>query len=257
VPERLDLILMKMTAKLPKDRYQTCTEVVKDLESLGLAGTTLSFITQKKVVVKDAKEETGRLSKTTVMESAIKTSSEEAFAEVAAPTLDQNAWYVQMKMPDGKPITRQYTTAQLLKMIGDGTISATAKASHTATEGFRGVGTYKEFQGVALSKITKKGADKNTGRGRGVYKKIEEQERQREASQPEQREETAAQATMHYWLSIVMKFMPYAVTGVIFLCFLTWATSGFDTSWFKKAKATDAIEAKDKGEPKVDGEAKE
>ena len=35
VPERLDLIIAKMAAKLPGNRYQTCTELIKNLESLG------------------------------------------------------------------------------------------------------------------------------------------------------------------------------------------------------------------------------
>ena len=47
VPERLDLIIAKMTAKQPKNRYQTCDEVIKDLESLNLASQTLAFLTQK------------------------------------------------------------------------------------------------------------------------------------------------------------------------------------------------------------------
>src|SRR5438445_7285001 len=44
VPERIDLIIAKMTAKLPKYRYQTCDELIKDLESLGLASEVLSFV---------------------------------------------------------------------------------------------------------------------------------------------------------------------------------------------------------------------
>jgi len=47
VPERLDLILVKMTAKLPRYRYQNCTEVIKDLESLGLAAGRLGFLEAK------------------------------------------------------------------------------------------------------------------------------------------------------------------------------------------------------------------
>ena len=44
VPEKLDLILMKMTAKQVKYRYGSCTEVIRDIEGLGLANKTLTFL---------------------------------------------------------------------------------------------------------------------------------------------------------------------------------------------------------------------
>src|SRR5262245_8320754 len=45
VPERLDLIISKMTAKLARYRYQSCAEVISDLEALGLANAELVFLT--------------------------------------------------------------------------------------------------------------------------------------------------------------------------------------------------------------------
>jgi serine/threonine-protein kinase len=44
VPERLSLMIDKAMMHDPKHRYQTCAELVKDLESLGLANESLSFI---------------------------------------------------------------------------------------------------------------------------------------------------------------------------------------------------------------------
>ncbi|MGD9856658.1 MAG: serine/threonine protein kinase, partial [Planctomycetaceae bacterium] len=44
VPQRLDLIIDKMMAKDPKHRYGSCAEVIRDIESLNLAGASLSFI---------------------------------------------------------------------------------------------------------------------------------------------------------------------------------------------------------------------
>ncbi len=43
VPPRLDLIIDKMLARNPKLRYQTCAELIRDLEGLGLARSNLSF----------------------------------------------------------------------------------------------------------------------------------------------------------------------------------------------------------------------
>ena len=43
VPERLDLILGKMLARCPGQRYQSAADLVEDLECQGLAGDRLSF----------------------------------------------------------------------------------------------------------------------------------------------------------------------------------------------------------------------
>src|SRR5258708_27547544 len=44
VPARLDFMINKMLAKEPKFRYQTCANLIKDLESLDLANPALSFV---------------------------------------------------------------------------------------------------------------------------------------------------------------------------------------------------------------------
>ena len=44
VPDRLDLLVDRMIAKDPDHRHANCSELLSDLNSLGLAGETLSFI---------------------------------------------------------------------------------------------------------------------------------------------------------------------------------------------------------------------
>jgi serine/threonine protein kinase len=44
VPSKLDLIVDKMIAKDPKNRYASCDELINDLEPLGLANEQLSFM---------------------------------------------------------------------------------------------------------------------------------------------------------------------------------------------------------------------
>jgi serine/threonine protein kinase len=222
VPERLDLIIAKMTAKLPNYRYQSCDEVTKDLESLGLASETLSFLNEKPVDVEISPEEFEAIGQTRV--TATKSRADVDFAESAAPALDPNIWFVQTKLPDGTTATRKYTTAQLYKMLEEGTMMPTARASHLPTEGFRTLGTYKEFQGVALGTLAKKAADKNTARYRGLYKKIEEKELEREKMEMERRgevDETTMQATRRYWMGILIKALP-AIVAVFLLFVLLW-----------------------------------
>src|SRR5262249_35600549 len=40
VPEKLDMIIDKMTAKQPEYRYKSCADTIKDIEALGLANAT-------------------------------------------------------------------------------------------------------------------------------------------------------------------------------------------------------------------------
>jgi serine/threonine-protein kinase len=220
VPERLDLIIAKMTAKSPTYRYQSCDEVTKDLESLGLASETLSFLNEKPVDVEISPEEFEAVGQTRV--TATKSRADVDFAESAAPSLDPNIWFVQTKLPDGTSATRKYTTAQLHKMLEEGTMMPTARASHQPTEGFRTLGTYKEFQGVALGTLAKKAADKNTARYRGLYKKIEEKELEKEEKERrDEVDETTMQATRRYWTSILIKALP-AIVAVLLLFVLIW-----------------------------------
>jgi serine/threonine-protein kinase len=171
VPERLDLIIAKMTAKLPQYRYQTCDELIKDLESLLVAGETLAFLTQDGPTPPPA---AAPKSPSSVETQAVPGSDAD---------YDPDVWYVRLKMPDGKSSVRKYSTAQLQKMLAEGTLDPKAKASHHAGAGYRALATYRELQGVALVKASRQAADRSTAQYRNLYKKIEEKERLREASE--------------------------------------------------------------------------
>lgn len=218
VPERLDLILCKMTAKLPKNRYQHCEDVIKDLEGLGLASEKLSFLAAKPAApAAAAAVET--MAKTTITPAPAKTRADADFAASAAAVVDLDQWYVQIKSPDGEIRTCKFTTAQLQKMLVDGTIGVTARGSHTPNDNFRALSTYKEFQGIALSKITKKGADKITARTRGLFKRIEEAERKREADEIARKggNDTPMSANLRYWGGFFLKFILPIGVGITVL----------------------------------------
>ncbi len=230
VTERLDLILIKMTAKLAKNRYQTCDEVIRDLESLGPAGANLSFVTAKGQQVAGAGDNADTLAKSKVSGTPMKSRADVDFAGSAAPALDLDLWYVQVRMPDGTMKTRKYHTAQLMKMLAEGTIAVTARGSHTPNDNFRSLSTYKEFQGLALGKITKKAADENSVRTRGLFKRIEEAERKREAEENVRKgeDETAVSVNMRYWGSFFLKVvLPISIAGGLLIFLIAYLASLF------------------------------
>jgi serine/threonine protein kinase len=228
VTERLDLILAKMTAKLPKNRYQTCDELITDLERLGLASSQLSFLSAKtpgwpSLGVPETVDP--------MATSAPKKSHADVdFAGSAAPDLDLDLWYVQVRMRDATVKMRKYNTDQLMKMLAEGTIDVTARGSHSPNDNFRSLSTYKEFQGLALGKITKKAADKNTARTRGLFKRIEEAERQREADEIKRKgeTETAVSANMRYWGAFFLKVvLPIGVVVGLLIFLIAYLASMF------------------------------
>jgi serine/threonine protein kinase len=223
VPERLDLIIAKMTAKLPKYRYQNCEEVIAALEGLGLAGQSLTFLQPRETVGADETPLPGQ----THLTAVAKSQSEDDFAGVAEATHDPDVWYVQVKLPDGTVEARKYHTAQLQTMIEEGTIGPTAQASHYPEGGFRTLATYKEFQGVAMSQLSKKAADKTTAKYRGIYKKLEEADRAAAAKErAADQEESPMRANTRYWLGIVLKLLPIPACVVLFIVIL-WLIAKF------------------------------
>jgi eukaryotic-like serine/threonine-protein kinase len=195
VPERLDLIIVKMTAKLPKYRYQNCADVIKDLEGLGLAATTLGFLHGK------VKPTTGlKLDKQAT--SITDTASE--------------SWYVRVHLGEGELGVRRLTTTQLKKMLEEGTIDPTAQASRQPTEGFRSLATFKEFQGTAFVKQSKKGADTQTARFRTIYKKIEENERKRDLEDQKNTREPSYYSQL--WAPGML--IAAAITGVVIFFYI-------------------------------------
>ena len=203
VPERLDLIITKMTAKLPKYRYQTCTELIHDLESLGLANARLDFL----------------MSKSERAAAAVASKPQSSHDDLRAiAVVDPNIWYVRIKDHDGHKTVQKLTTVQVQKMLSDNTLAPNHKASHDEKEGFRALATYKEFQGQALVKASKQSADDRSIRYRTLYKKIEEQANQREIDAHPERPDTV------FWLPLALKFGSGALILALVILFFWWLT---------------------------------
>lgn len=203
VPERLDLIIAKMTAKLPRYRYQTCAEVLQDLETLDLTNKSLHFLE-------------GKLPKRNTGVKAAGPGS-------SSVDVDPDVWYVNIGHADGGSTLTKLTTSQIKKMLDEGSVKPTARASHSKTEGFRSLATYKEFQGSALSQVSKQAADAQGARFRSLMKKIEEKDRERE--EKEKSQERSLDPIAKYWQTLWLPSL-YVAGGVLVLFFLWYIVSG-------------------------------
>jgi serine/threonine-protein kinase len=166
VPDRLDLIIARMTAKQPHHRYATCEEIVRDLEALGLASPSLSLLAGEP-------EMGGRAG--SGGDAAV-----DRFSSDAEP--DRDVWYVRLRGPGGRFVLRRYRTARLRQKLVEGSIDPRAQVSHRPDDGFRSLATYRQFQGPALSRVTWESADKSGVRYRELYDEFEDKARRREQS---------------------------------------------------------------------------
>jgi serine/threonine-protein kinase len=205
VPERLDLVIAKMTAKHPRHRYQTCTELLKDLEAVGLATRTLSFLA-------------------TVPDATAAAPVEPTPLEPPAPPAD--LWYIRHKGSDGHVVERQLSTAEVLRRIEERKLGPTTRASRSADDGFRALATYREFEKVLLGKAAKRGADEQATRYRNLYKKIEAQEERRALSGIK---DEPVVGYFTYWFGLALKIgIPIAGLAAViyFLKLVAQAISG-------------------------------
>mgnify|MGYP001582016088 FL=1 len=200
VPERLDLIITQMTAKLPKYRYQTCAELIHDLESLNLANARLDFLAPKRTPPAAAA-------------GPPLSSHDDLRTYVVA---DPNIWYVRVKDPGGQKTMHKVTTAQVQKMLADNVLAPNNKASHDDKQGFRALATYKEFQSSALVKASKQSADDRSVRYRTLYKKIEQQANQREIDAHPPRRDPPP------WRPLAVKIAGAAVVVLLVTLFFGW-----------------------------------
>jgi serine/threonine-protein kinase len=168
VSDRLDLMIYKMTAKSVSARYQTCTELIHDLQSLRQANRSLSFVLPNVNAPVDA---TTPLPETSP--------GREQKEETTAKARGRDQWYLRYRTRAGELVTEETTTAEILKRIEDELFDLTAKASHEPDDGYQFLVSIREFRPALLSRVTRIGADRKTSGYRNAFRQIEQADRKR------------------------------------------------------------------------------
>ena len=126
VPACLDAVLALLLAAHPDERYQSATDLLNDLEELGLAHTTPHFIHENVDFPRPA---------TTTTPTELATVPE------------QKHWHVLFRTAEGKWTTSKYTTTQVLAALKDRHFAGTAQASRTRGD-YRLLSDFPEFKAV-------------------------------------------------------------------------------------------------------------
>ena len=126
VPERLSLVVDKMMAQKAEHRYQSMEAVIKDLDGLGLAGETLSFIdSPEKVAPRRGGAPTLVGGKTIVSPKKTTVKRPKTSAASVGKQVDlADQWFVKMPSPKspGKTVVAKATTAQLVARMKAGNL---------------------------------------------------------------------------------------------------------------------------------------
>jgi serine/threonine-protein kinase len=172
IPERLDLILDKAMAAKPDLRYKTCSEFIKDLETLNLANEALSFIPN---AVASVTVKSGMPTKqvSTPPKPAAPPGAKPAVpgAKPSAPAAG-DVWYLAIPMKGGKTVKRKMTTAQAIELIKKKDFDLGTLASKTLKGQYRNLNYYKEFAGALQSRLAQAKADRKTAKFHSAYDKI-------------------------------------------------------------------------------------
>lgn len=182
IPARLDLILDKMLARNPEQRYSSCNEVMKDLSALGLDNPSLSFITAADKVVVTTGTPTAP-PKTIPPRSAAATSKPaDASRPAKQKTLPsaETTWYVRHTNASGRIVLTSLTTSKVIKGIKSEMFDMKAKARKSDKGEFLPLSQYPEFEAAMKNRLVKAKANASQNNMKEVYADVEKQmQRQR------------------------------------------------------------------------------
>lgn len=165
VPERLDLMVDKAMAKDAQHRYQSMQEFIRDLESLQLAGESLSFIDhpQKVAVRRGASPSMATMGGAALKatKAAVKlpsgrppSSAEDAAAQHGATDMKKE-WYVKLPDDSGKLKVTKMTAVQILAAIKGDKLSPKAQVAVTAKGPFLPLAQVPVFEEATKKMLTR------------------------------------------------------------------------------------------------------
>jgi len=160
-----------------KYRYQNCADLIKDLENLGLANPTLSFLQAVTLRMPRRRAAQRRQAVRAVAIHA------DAVPE-PAPEPVEDVWYVRYRRPNGQPVLQKLTTAQVLRTGRLAEFDSRAKASRSPTTA-TGPWPPTASSRRSRSQVARSGVDKQTSNRGGCTRKSS---RNRRSAKTERRE---------------------------------------------------------------------
>ncbi len=141
VPRELDVILAKMLARQPRDRYQTASELIVDLERSGLSAPVPSFVDPQRAMADPWVQE------------CLRSSSQPTRPDLEAPLVPKSdgaveVWLVRFRGADGRWVKARRSTEQVLELLREGRLPVETEACRATERGFKVLSSFPEFADV-------------------------------------------------------------------------------------------------------------
>ena len=146
VPVQLELILDRMLARNPDDRYQTASELIVDLERSNLAAAVPSFVNPD-LALQDPVVR-ARLA-TPAQPTAFDIQRSLPKGEAPPANGHPDLWYLRYRDTTGRLCKAKATTKQVLQRLREGRLPAEVEASHQLQGQYEALERLPEFRDAA------------------------------------------------------------------------------------------------------------
>jgi serine/threonine-protein kinase len=171
IPELLDLVIDKMMARDPKDRYQTAAELIAALGKTNCASDRLSWIGGRAAgsVTRPVVAPAGK--------SPAAKSSQDATADTSSESAAAEQYFLRYKDKGGKLVKTTGEKHKIRDMIRRGLLGTDVECSKDAKGPFRPLMAFPEFGDLMKSRLLKEKGDQLAGGGMADrFAKIDKQE---------------------------------------------------------------------------------
>lgn len=157
VPPVLDHILSRMLARDPRDRYQTASELIVDLERSRLAAPVPTFADPNQALQDPWVQQCLTTSaEPTRLDPEMPPLPSTSTAEPAPQTQSDGFWILRYRNQAGKLCRAQASTEQIVVRLRHGRLSAKVEARHACGKDYHPLSFYPEFKNIAPSRPPQK-----------------------------------------------------------------------------------------------------
>jgi serine/threonine protein kinase len=150
VPPILDHILARMLAREPRDRYQTASELIVDLERSRLAAPVPTFADPNQALQDPWVQQClASSAEPTRLDPEMPPLPSASATEPAPTPQTDGIWVLRYRNPAGKLCRAQATTEQIVLRLRRGRLSAKIEARHANDKDYHPLSFYPEFKDVA------------------------------------------------------------------------------------------------------------